>query len=99
MDHAGNARDLAAAEIKVEYRCCALLKNHIALSAVFKCKKATREEVEQRMGTFSSKRWDSQNQRRRVRGVVSEPGGDSGGKLDAGTRIEGHEDRRRDGVV
>lgn len=60
MDHAGNARDLAAAEIKVEYRCCALLKNHIALGAVFKCKKATREEVERRMGAFSSKRWDSQ---------------------------------------
>lgn len=60
MDHAGNARDLAAGDIKVEYRCCALLKNHIALGVVFKCKAATREEVEQRMSGFSSKRWDSQ---------------------------------------
>lgn len=60
MDYAGNARDLAANEIKVEYRCCALLKNHIALGAVFKCKAATREEVEQRMSGFSHKRWDSQ---------------------------------------
>lgn len=60
MDHAGNARDLAVADIKVEYRCCALLKNHLALGAVFKCKAATREEVEQRMSTFSNKRWDSQ---------------------------------------
>ncbi len=60
MDHAGNARDLAVAEIKVEYRCCALLKNHIALGAVFKCRAAPREEVEQRMSTFSNKRWDSQ---------------------------------------
>lgn len=60
MDHAGNARDLAAAEIKVEYRCCALLKNHIALGAVFKCQTATREEVEQRMSAYSNKRWDSQ---------------------------------------
>jgi UDP-N-acetylenolpyruvoylglucosamine reductase len=60
MDHAGNARDLVVADIKVEYRCCALLKNHIALGAVFKCKAATREEVEQRMSTFSNKRWDSQ---------------------------------------
>lgn len=60
MDHAGNARDLAVSEIKVEYRCCALLKNHLALGAVFKCKAATREEVEQRMSAFSNKRWDSQ---------------------------------------
>ena len=60
MDHAGHACDLAVSEIKVEYRCCALLKNHIALGAVFKCKAATREEVEQRMSTFSNKRWDSQ---------------------------------------
>jgi UDP-N-acetylenolpyruvoylglucosamine reductase len=60
MDHAGNARDLSGAEIKAEYRCCALLKDHIALGAVFRCKAATREEVEQRMSVFSNKRWDSQ---------------------------------------
>jgi UDP-N-acetylenolpyruvoylglucosamine reductase len=60
MDHTGHARDLAVAEVKVEYRCCATLKNHIALGAVFKCRTATREEVEQRMSAFSNKRWDSQ---------------------------------------
>jgi UDP-N-acetylenolpyruvoylglucosamine reductase len=60
MNHTGHARDLAVAEVKVEYRCCATLKNHIALGAVFKCRTATREEVEQRMSTFSNKRWDSQ---------------------------------------
>ena len=60
MDHAGNARDVAVGEIKVEYRYCALLKDHTALGAVFKCKSATREEVEQRMSVFSNKRWDSQ---------------------------------------
>lgn len=60
MDHAGNARDLAVSAIEVEYRCCALLKNHIALGAVFKCRAAPREEVEQRMNGFSHKRWDSQ---------------------------------------
>ena len=60
MDHAGNARDLSGTEIKAEYRCCVLLKDHIALGAVFKCKVATREEVEQRMSVFSNKRWDSQ---------------------------------------
>ena len=60
MDHDGNARDLSGAEIKTEYRSCSLLKDHIALGAVFKCKVTTREEVEQRMSVFSNKRWDSQ---------------------------------------
>jgi UDP-N-acetylenolpyruvoylglucosamine reductase len=60
MDHAGTARELAAAEVKVEYRCCALLKNHIALGAVFKGRTATCAEVEQRMNAFSQKRWTSQ---------------------------------------
>lgn len=60
MDHAGNARDLAVTDIKVEYRSCALLKNHLALGAVFKCQAATRQEVEQRMSAYNSKRWDSQ---------------------------------------
>jgi UDP-N-acetylenolpyruvoylglucosamine reductase len=60
MDPAGNAHDLAVADIKFEYRCCALLKNHIAIGAVFKCQPAPRAEVEQRMSTFSNKRWDSQ---------------------------------------
>jgi UDP-N-acetylenolpyruvoylglucosamine reductase len=60
MDRAGNARDLVAGEVTAEYRCCALLRDHIALGAVFRCKAATREEVEERMGMFSNKRWDSQ---------------------------------------
>ncbi len=60
MDHDGNVRDLLGAEIEAEYRCCGLLKDHIALGVVFKCKAATREEVEQRMSVFSNKRWDSQ---------------------------------------
>lgn len=60
MDHAGNARDLAAHEIKADYRCCAVLKTHLALGAILKCRVATREEVEQRMSSFSTKRWDSQ---------------------------------------
>lgn len=60
MDHSGNASELDAADVEVEYRCCALLKNHVALGAVFKCRVATREEVEQRMGEYSRKRWASQ---------------------------------------
>ena len=60
MDYRGNARDLKVGEVEVEYRCCPLLKDHIALGAVFKCRAGTREEVEQRMNAFSAKRWTSQ---------------------------------------
>lgn len=60
MDYRGNTRDLKVAEVDVEYRGCPLLKNHIALGAVFKGRMATREEVEQRMNAFSAKRWTSQ---------------------------------------
>jgi UDP-N-acetylenolpyruvoylglucosamine reductase len=60
MDSAGQIRELAAADVAVTYRSCALLKNHIALGAVFRCRSATPEDVAQRMNGFSTKRWDSQ---------------------------------------
>jgi UDP-N-acetylenolpyruvoylglucosamine reductase len=60
MDHTGKIQERNRADIPVEYRCCLLLKNHIALDAVFKCQPAPREEIEQRMKAFSEKRWASQ---------------------------------------
>jgi UDP-N-acetylenolpyruvoylglucosamine reductase len=60
MDFDGNVRELAPKEMSVAYRSCATLKTHIALGAVFKCKPAPREEIEQRMKAFSEKRWASQ---------------------------------------
>lgn len=60
MDHAGEIFERAAAEVPVEYRACPLLKNHIALGAVFKCTTLTRVEIEKRMLAFSEKRWESQ---------------------------------------
>ena len=60
MDCLGNARNLTVVEVEVEYRCCPLLKNHIAVGAVFRGRTATREEVERRMNAFSEKRWTSQ---------------------------------------
>lgn len=60
MDHAGRIQEKPGAEVPTEYRSCPLLRNHIALGAVFKCRPATREEVEHRMNAFSAKRWDSQ---------------------------------------
>lgn len=60
MDFDGNISELPPAKMAVAYRGCATLKNHVALGAVFKCKASTREEIENRMKSFSEKRWDSQ---------------------------------------
>lgn len=60
MDHLGAVRELATVDVPVTYRSCALLKNHIALGAVFRGRTASVEAVEQRMKAFSRKRWDSQ---------------------------------------
>lgn len=60
MDRTGEARELAAAEVRVDYRSCPLLREHIALSAVFKGRPAPAEDIERRMKANSEKRWDSQ---------------------------------------
>jgi UDP-N-acetylenolpyruvoylglucosamine reductase len=60
MNYAGQIFERAVADVPTEYRACPLLKNHIALGAVFKCHPTTPEEVGQRMNAFSAKRWDSQ---------------------------------------
>jgi len=60
MDYTGEIREYTKDEIPVEYRCCPLLTNRIALGAVFKCVRASREEVGKRMKAFSEKRWKTQ---------------------------------------
>ena len=60
MNHRGWIFEKPGREIPVEYRACPLLKDHIALAAVFRCAFAPREEIEKRMQAFSQKRWSSQ---------------------------------------
>ena len=60
MDFAGNISELSPPEMSVAYRSCGVLKNHIALGAVFQCKPEPREEIEKRMKAYSEKRWSSQ---------------------------------------
>jgi len=60
MDHTGKIQERSRAGMPVEYRCCPLLKDHIALGAVFRCLPAPREEIEKRMKEFSERRWASQ---------------------------------------
>jgi UDP-N-acetylenolpyruvoylglucosamine reductase len=60
MDYSGEVRELTRAEMVVEYRCCATLKNQIALGVTFKCKTEPRAAIEGRMKIYNEKRWSSQ---------------------------------------
>ncbi len=60
MDFSGQIHERTAMEMAAQYRSCALLKTHIALGATFKTRPGDRVEIEQRMNSFSKKRWESQ---------------------------------------
>ena len=60
MDWAGNISEMSPPEMAVAYRGCAILKNQVALTAVFKCTPEPREQIEARMKAYSEKRWSSQ---------------------------------------
>jgi UDP-N-acetylenolpyruvoylglucosamine reductase len=60
MSRAGEVSELPVAEIPVEYRCCPLLKSHIALGAVLRGRPADETAVRTRMEGFSDHRWKTQ---------------------------------------
>jgi len=60
MDFDGNICEMPPGEMAVAYRSCGALKNHVALGAVFRCRKDSPESIAQRMSAFSQKRWASQ---------------------------------------
>ena len=60
MDYSGAVHELSPKEMAVSYRCCAALKQQIALSVVFHCTPQPREEIEARMKVYNEKRWRSQ---------------------------------------
>lgn len=60
MNSNGRILELSASSMLPGYRSCPVLKNHVALGAVFRCAIASKDEIEKRMKTFSEKRWDSQ---------------------------------------
>ena len=81
MDFAGQIRALTPAEMSVTYRCCATLKQHVALSAVFKCTPQPRAEIEQRMKAYNEKRWSSQPAAPSAGCMFKNPTGVPAGKL------------------
>jgi len=94
MDYAGRTHEHEASEVNVEYRGCPLFKNHIALGAVLKGERASREAVEQRMLSFSRKRWTSQPAAPSAGCIFKNPAAIPAGKLIdelglKGTRIGG----------
>ena len=60
MGYDGTVREMAAADMQVEYRSCVTLKNNIALEVLFKCVPADPEKIQARMKEYSEKRWSSQ---------------------------------------
>src|SRR5471032_3260135 len=81
MDFDGYVQELAPAEMAVEYRSCATLKNHIALGAVFRCRTLPRAEIEERMKAFSEKRWGSQPAAPSAGCIFKNPGAIPAGRL------------------
>jgi UDP-N-acetylenolpyruvoylglucosamine reductase len=60
MDWDGNVRECLGAEMGAVYRNCAVLKTHIALSALLRGQPASPESIQERMNQFSQRRWSSQ---------------------------------------
>ena len=60
MDFDGNIQEVTPQEMPVAYRGCGTLKNHIAISAVFKGRPDSHESIVQRMSAFNRKRWTTQ---------------------------------------
>ncbi len=81
MDYSGQAHEEAATAVKVEYRSCPLLTDHIALGAVLKAHPATREVVDKRMKAFSEKRGESQPAAPSAGCIFKNPGTIPAGKL------------------
>jgi len=89
MDYSGNIVGAVPSELNVEYRSCANLKTHVALSAVFKGRADSRESIEQRMIAFSKKRWTSQPAAPSAGCMFKNPAEFSAGKLIDDLRLKG----------
>jgi UDP-N-acetylenolpyruvoylglucosamine reductase len=89
MDYAGNVVGAVPSELSVEYRSCATLKTHIALSAVLKGRTDSRESIEQRMIAFSKKRWTTQPAAPSAGCMFKNPAACPAGKLIDELRLKG----------
>jgi UDP-N-acetylenolpyruvoylglucosamine reductase len=94
MSFDGIVHEFPARDLIVAYRSCSALKEHIALSAVLRGQPGPREVIEQRMGEYSRKRWQSQPAVPSAGCMFKNPGSIPAGKLIdelglKGTRVGG----------
>jgi UDP-N-acetylenolpyruvoylglucosamine reductase len=81
MDEHGAIHERARPAIEVSYRCCPLLRAHIALSAVLRGTPGDRAAIEERMSGFSLKRWSSQPAAASAGCIFKNPAAIPAGKL------------------
>jgi UDP-N-acetylenolpyruvoylglucosamine reductase len=60
MDLAGEVSERSAGEIPVEYRRCALFEKNIALEASLRVRSMTREAIDEILGEYNRRRWQTQ---------------------------------------
>ncbi|MGA4644545.1 UDP-N-acetylmuramate dehydrogenase [Limisphaera sp. 4302-co] len=81
MDAAGEVREVAAGLLDVRYRCCEGLRDRIALGAWLRGRPAPREEIQERMQSYSRRRWATQPAAPSAGCVFKNPGGVPAGRL------------------
>ena len=81
MDFSGKVLEKKPSEVPVSYRSCSLLRNHIALSAVFAGQIGLRENIEETLRQFCQKRWKSQPAAPSAGCIFKNPPSISAGKL------------------
>jgi UDP-N-acetylenolpyruvoylglucosamine reductase len=77
----GIPHERTAREMKVAYRSCPTLKDHVATSAILRGKPGSREEIEQRTNEYNRKRWQSQPAAPSAGCMFKNPGPIPAGKL------------------
>jgi UDP-N-acetylenolpyruvoylglucosamine reductase len=81
MDLTGQQQTLPASELHAEYRSCALLRDHVAIEAVFRGVPGDVAAIEQRMKAFNDRRWSSQPAAPSAGCVFKNPPGIPAGRL------------------
>ena len=94
MDLAGEVSGRSAAEIPVEYRRCALFEKNIALEAGLRVGPMTREAIDEILGEYNRRRWQTQPAAPSAGCIFKNPTGQSAGRLIdelglKGTRVGG----------
>lgn len=94
MDLAGAVTERRAAEIPVDYRRCALLEKNIALEAVLRARPMAREAIDEILGEYNRRRWQTQPAAPSAGCVFKNPPGHAAGRLIdelglKGTRVGG----------